>query len=250
LETATTRRTAALLLIGNELLTGKVQDQNFSFLARELYALGVDLVRVVVIVDEVETIAQEVSVLSQGHDFVFTSGGVGPTHDDVTYEGVARAFGTRVSRNKRLEEILRSRYGEGTNEGHLRMADTPEGVELVFAADLRWPALLMRNVYILPGIPEFFRMKFEALRPLFRGVPFVLAQIFLRCDETNIAEPLREIAAGFPDVQIGSYPRVDEADHRVKLTIESRDAERVTRALEALLGVLPAGEIVKIERPE
>lgn len=249
LDTTHARRTAALLLIGNELLTGKVQDQNFAYLARELYALGVELRRVVIVLDEVDTIAAELRGLSRAHDLVFTSGGVGPTHDDVTFHGVAQAFESQIERHAALEEILRAHYGERLSEGHLRMADVPRGVELVQTPELRWPVLLMKNVYILPGVPEFFQLKFAALRARFQARPFVLAEIFLRCDEPKIAEPLRAVAEQHPTVQLGSYPRFDDADHRVKLTLESKDPDDVNRALHALLAVLSPDDVLRISSP-
>jgi molybdenum cofactor synthesis domain-containing protein len=247
---APARRTAAILLIGNELLSGKVQDQNFSYLARELYSLGVELRRAVVILDFVEVIAEEVRALAASHDIVFTSGGVGPTHDDVTIEGVARAFQRKVVPIPELETQMREYYGERLTPNHLRMALAPEGVELVSGQSTRWPTMKVENVYILPGVPEIFRLKLDALKERLATDPFTLAEIFLDCDEAGVAQVLFDAAANHPAVQIGSYPRFDEgADHRVKITLESKERARVEAALRELRASLPRAEILRVTEP-
>src|SRR5881296_3973105 len=149
-------KTAGIILIGNEILSGKIADVNAAYLCRELRQLGVDVRRISVVPDEVELIAREVTAQSRDFDVVFTSGGVGPTHDDVTIEGVARAMGVRVVRDPVLVELLRAFYKGSLNEARLKMAETPEGAELVGGEPLRFPTILMRNVYILPGVPEIF----------------------------------------------------------------------------------------------
>jgi molybdenum cofactor synthesis domain-containing protein len=244
-----TSKTAALLLIGNELLSGKVQDLNFAYLAKQLYASGVSLVRVLVIPDVISLIASEVKALSEAYDYVFTSGGVGTTHDDVTIEGVAAAFGCGVWFVPEIEGVLKEYYGERFTESHRRLALAPEGVELL-RNELRWPTLKMRNVFILPGVPEIFRLKFEAIRGLFSAAPFTLAEIFLSCEETKIAKVLWEVSERFPQVQMGSYPRFDEeADHRVKLTLEGKDARLVKEAFAVLEASLEVGDILRTKAP-
>jgi molybdenum cofactor synthesis domain-containing protein len=242
-------KTAALLLIGNELLSGKVQDLNFAYLAKQLYASGVSLVRVLVIPDVIEMIAREVRELSAAYDFVFTSGGVGTTHDDVTIEGVAAAFACGVWFVPEIEDVLKEYYGERFTESHRRLAMAPEGVELL-RNELRWPTLKMKNVFILPGVPEIFKLKFEAIKGLFAAAPFTLGEIFLSCEETKIARVLWEIAERYPQVQMGSYPRFDEgADHKVKLTLEGKDARLVKEAFAVLEASLEAGDILRTSVP-
>jgi molybdenum cofactor synthesis domain-containing protein len=242
-------KTAALLLIGNELLSGKVQDKNFTYLAKELYTLGVSLIRVLVIPDVISLIAKEVRELSSTHDFVFTSGGVGTTHDDVTIEGISEAFSCGVWFVPEIEEVIREYYGERFTESHRRLALAPEGVELLHN-DLRWPTLKMKNVFILPGVPEIFRLKFEAIKAMFSAAPFTLCEIFLSCDEPKIAKILWEIADRFPQVQMGSYPRFDEgADHRVKLTLEGKDAILVKEAFAVLEASLEPDDILRTSPP-
>jgi len=173
-------KTAGIILIGNEILSGKIEDANAAYLCRELRGLGVDVQRITVIPDEVDTIAREVAFFSQEFDVVFTSGGVGPTHDDVTMEGVARAMKVSVVRHPGLVALLRQYYGDAVNDANLRMAEVPEGAELVGAESVRFPTVLARNVYILPGVPEIFRRKFAAIRERFRDVPIHLKNVFVR----------------------------------------------------------------------
>jgi len=232
------QKTAAIVVIGNEILTGKSEDKNASYLIGELYKLGVALRRIVVITDDVNEIARTVRECAGGFDYVFTSGGVGPTHDDVTIEGIARAFDRRVVRVPELEGMLRGYFGEGINEARLRMADAPDGSELIRAEGLRWPVLATENVFVLPGVPELFRSKFDAIRERFRAEPFYTTAIYTREDEFDIAPRLDRVASGNPDVEIGSYPTFTREDYRVKITIESKREAAVERARGELLELL------------
>ena len=245
---------AAFLVIGNEILTGKVADENVAFLARELFGLGITLARIVVCADDERIIASDVRALSDSHDVVFTSGGVGPTHDDVTVPAIARAFDRRVVRDPELERRIRDHFGLRTTEGHLRMAELPEGGELVASAALAtsekgWPVLRVENVWVLPGVPQIFRMKFELVRDrLARSEPFVTRAIYTRCDEGEIAALLEAVEARFIGVSIGSYPRLADPEYSVKITVDGRDRAKVDGALAALEAGLPADRIVRVER--
>src|SRR3989475_11401292 len=146
-------KTAGIVLVGNVIISGKIADGNAACLCRELRALGVDVRRISVIPDEIELIAHEVAAVSRAHAVVFTSGGVGPTHDDVTIEGVALAMGVKVVRHPLLVAALEGHDRDRLNDAHLKMTETPEGAELVGGEPLRFPTILMRNVYILPGVP-------------------------------------------------------------------------------------------------
>jgi molybdenum cofactor synthesis domain-containing protein len=241
--------TAGIVIIGDEILSGKTADQNASFLIGELRALGVALRQIAVIPDVLDEIAATVRAFSERYAHVFTSGGVGPTHDDLTMAGVARAFGTRVVRHPRLESILRAYYGERLEERNLRMADVPEGAELLVGDIASWPVVAHGNVYILPGIPEIFRKKFVSIRERFRSAPFHLACVYTSDDEGRIAAHLDAIAAGYPDVAIGSYPRIVSDGWRVKVTLESKDSARVDRAVSELIERLGAASVVEVEHP-
>jgi len=241
------QKTAAVVVIGNEILTGKSEDRNASFLINELYSLGVALRRIEIIPDDVEEIARAVRENSAAFDFVFTSGGVGPTHDDMTIEGVARAFDRPVVRHPELSAMIRGYFGDGTDETRLRLADTPEGSELIRDNALRWPVLAVENVYVLPGVPELFRSKFEAIRDRFRAEPFHAQALYTREDEFDIAPQLQRVAAAHPDVDIGSYPTFTREDYRVKITVESKEEKAVSAAVIALLEMLDPDSLVRPE---
>ncbi len=238
-------KTAGILLIGNEILSGKITDVNAAYLCRELRPLGVDVRRITVIPDEVDLIAREVTAFSGDFDHVFTSGGVGPTHDDVTIEGVARGMGVPVVRHPVLAGLLERYYGDRLNEANLRMAEVPEGAELV-GENLRFPCVKIRNVYVLPGVPEIFRQKFDAIRDRFRDEPFHLKNVFVGIGEGTLADYLNDLLRDFPLLMLGSYPEFSNPEYRVKVTLESRDRAYVERALEQFLRRLPAAAVVRV----
>jgi FAD synthetase len=240
-------KTAGIVLVGNEILSGKIEDANASYLCRELRTLGVDVRRIVVIPDEVELIAREVAAASRDFDVVFTSGGVGPTHDDVTIEGIARAMQVAVIRHPALVAMMERHYPGRLTEAHLKMADVPDGAELVPADGLRFPAIAFRNVYVLPGVPEIFRQKFEAIRERFRDEPIHLKNVFVRIGEGTLAAYLNELLREFPALLLGSYPEFSNPDYRVKVTLESRDRTYVDQALAQLLRRLPDDSVVRVD---
>src|SRR4051812_1859267 len=177
-------KTAAVLVIGNELLSGKVEEANVAILARTLRELGVHLRRVVMVLDDIPTIARDVKELATTHDWLFTSGGVGPTHDDVTIEAVALAFGVPVVISTLMEKMLRDHYKERVTEGHLRMALIPEGAALEVTDEIRWPTVRIENTWVMPGIPEVFRMKIPVIAArLGRASAFVSHAVYTRMDE-------------------------------------------------------------------
>jgi molybdenum cofactor synthesis domain-containing protein len=239
--------TAAILVIGDEILSGKTADQNAQLLIGELRELGVALKRILVIPDDIEEVAASVRELAARFDYVFTSGGVGPTHDDVTIVGIAQAFDVPVVRQPDLADRLNRHFGERIDEAKLRMADVPEGAELIETGEMRWPILVMRNVFILPGVPELFRKKFLAIRERFRVEPFYARAIYTLEDEFDIAANLSAVAEAHPLVAIGSYPNFSSDEYRVKLTLESKDATALTAAVEALLPQLDQRRLVKQE---
>jgi len=240
-------RTAGIIVIGNEILSGKVVDTNSPFLARELRAVGVTLRRVVTIPDELDHIAAAVAEFHKSYDFVFTSGGVGPTHDDVTMEGVARGLGRKVIRHPAIEGRLREFYQDKINEARLKMSEVPEGSELIVDGRLGFPTILCENIYILPGIPEILEQKFQALRERFQASPYFLRVIFTSEGEGSIAEHLNATMEAFPDLMLGSYPKIGDPEYAVKLTLESKDRDYVERALAHLLRLLPASAVVRTE---
>ena len=239
--------TAALLVIGNEILSGKVVDTNSPFLAVELRALGVDLERILTIPDNVELIADEVSRMSSGHDYVFTSGGIGPTHDDLTMEAIARAFGRKLELNQSMMDRIERAQGSPPNASQRKMALIPSDAQVIDSGDLWFPVVIVGNVHIFPGIPKLLQKKFQSIRDRFRGIPFELRRIYVKPHESDIAEHLNQLLGEFPELMLGSYPRIGEREYRVLLTLESRDADYLRRAQESLLVRLPNDAIFKIE---
>ena len=239
-------KTAGIILVGNEILSGKIQDANAAYLCRELRALGVDVRRITVIPDEVDLIAREVAAFSADHDVVFTSGGVGPTHDDVTIEGVARAMGVPVVRHPKLVALLEQFYGAAVKEAHLKMAEVPDGAALLTDENLRFPTILVRNVYVLPGVPEIFRRKFDTIRERFRDAPIHLRNVFVSVGEGTLADYMNELVRDFPDLAVGSYPEFSNPEYKVKVTLESRDRDYVEQALARFLERLPANAVVRV----
>lgn len=243
-------RNAAILIIGNEILTGKIQDENTPFLARELFSLGIRLERVIVCPDDIDTIARDLRELRTSHDVVFTSGGVGPTHDDLTLDAVAKSFDTPIARSGEMEALIRAHFGERTTEDHLRMALMPVGARLVHGFDVAWPTVAIENVYVLPGVPEILRRKFSVIRKeLDRGETFFSEAVFTLADEGEIAGILHELTRAFPALVIGSYPKMPgAADHRVKVTFDGKDEADVSAAAEAFVNKLPREKFLRRER--
>ena len=241
--------TAAALVIGDEILSGKVEEANVSALARVLRGCGVELRRVVVVMDDRGEIEREVRQLSAQHDWLFTSGGVGPTHDDVTVEAVARAFGVPVVSSPTMEEMLRAHYGDGCTDGHLRMALVPQGAALETTAEVPWPTIRFGNTWLLPGVPEVFRMKLPVVTAHIgcAGRAFVTRAVYLLMDEGVLKPLLDTVVATFADVAIGSYPKWRDPTYRTKVTFDGRDEARVLAAREALVALLPRGEPQRLE---
>jgi molybdenum cofactor synthesis domain-containing protein len=242
--------TAAVLVIGDEILSGKVEEANIPVLARALRELGILLRRVVVVMDDVDTIAREVTLLSREHDWLFTSGGVGPTHDDVTIEAVAKAFGVRVVTSPPMEAMLRAHYKERCTAGHLRMALIPEGASLEVTDEVRWPTIRMGNTWLMPGIPEVFRMKLPVVVARLgaaRSAPFLSRAVYVKMDEGELKPLLDTVVAAFADVSVGSYPKWLDPTYRTKLTFDGRDEVRVLAARDSFVELLPRGEPQKID---
>lgn len=236
-------KTAAALIIGNELLTGKTQESNLLGLARTLRSLGIVLSRTVLVLDDKSTIAKEVSELASSHDYLFTSGGVGPTHDDVTQDGIAAAFGVPIVIDPTLEKMVRDYYKGDVNEGKLRLARVPEGARLVYATSSPWPVTVLNNVWIIPGIPEIFRMKLPIIQEhLGTGTPFVSRSVFVKMEEHDLKSILDDLVQGHPAVEVGSYPAWNNPNYHTKVTFDGKEQEAIDRAVQEFLGRLPENE--------
>jgi FAD synthetase len=240
--------TAGVIIIGNEVLSAKVQDENGPFLLKELRGQGVDVERVSVILDVIDTIADEVRTFSGRYDYVLTSGGVGPTHDDVTLDGVAQAFGLELVQDARMEKLLeRAMRGREANDSLLKMTYLPKGSELIETQDLWFPLVKVENVYVFPGVPRLLQAKFHGARERFVGQKVHLRNVYVTCVESDIAQDLHDLLAEFPDVLVGSYPRYSEEGFRTLITLESRDESYVGRATNSLLGRIPTDYVLRVD---
>jgi len=239
-------RDCGMVVVGNEILSGKVHDTNSYFAARELRKVGVALKRIAVVADELQPIADEVSHCARSFEVVITSGGVGPTHDDITIEAVALAFGRQIVIHPELERTIRAHFDERVATA-LKMAEVPEGAVLNTAGDLRFPTVQLENVYILPGIPQIFEAKLSALLGRFATDPYYMRTIYTSAGEGIIAEYLNACLRNYPALLLGSYPRIGHPEYRVKLTLESKDREYVARAFDHLIELLPREIVVKVE---
>jgi len=240
-------KTAGIIIIGNEILSGKVRDSNSYFLACELRELGVDVKRIYIIPDEIDIIGETAFEFSNKYDFVFTSGGVGPTHDDVTMAGIANGFGVKLSRHPEIEKLLSTRFDKVLNAAVLKMAELPEGTEVFIEDGMRYPVILFRNIFIFAGIPDYLRDKFTIIKERFRSSTFHLKKLFLNGHESEFAEILESVVLNHQEVNFGSYPILGRTDYRVVVTAESKSEQLLQEAMEELLNILPQTMLHKVE---
>ena len=231
--------TAAVVVIGSEVLSGRVQDVNVNFLALKLNERGVRLREVRIIADDQQTIIDTVNALRAQHDYVFTTGGIGPTHDDITAESIAAAFGVALERNAQAVAILEQYYGERTNQARLRMANIPAGGALLDNPVSRAPGFKMENVYVLPGVPRIMQAIFDGLAPtLAGGRPVLSSTLSAFVGESLVASGLQAIQDRYADVEIGSYPYSRDQRHGCALVSRCVDEERLAAVTEEIVALL------------
>jgi len=221
--------TAALVVIGDEILSGRTQDRNVGQVATWLNEHGIRLAEVRIIPDNLDRIGETINALRFQHDYLFTTGGIGPTHDDITVDAIAAAFGVPVivhpDARRILEDYYRGRPG-GLTEARLRMARTPEGAELLLNPSSGAPGVKMGNVYILAGVPHIAASMLEALTGrLEGGRPIVSVTVGARAPESDVADLLRETEEAHPGVAIGSYPFFKDGKYGANFVIRSDDGE-------------------------
>ena len=234
--------TAALVIIGNEMLSGRTQDANLRFLAEGLNGVGIRLAEARVIADDEGRIVAAVNELRAAYDYVFTTGGIGPTHDDITTPAIAKAFGRAHGRNAEAEAVLRQHYRpEDVTEARLTMADMPEGVTLIDNPVSRAPGFRIENVFVLPGVPRIMQAMFDGFKhDLAGGDPVISRTLTVAIPEGVMAEPLGRLQDGHPDAEIGSYPFVRHGKIGTCLVIRSTDAALVDRVAEELRRIILA----------
>jgi molybdenum cofactor synthesis domain-containing protein len=226
--------TAAVLLIGDEILSGRTKDKNLGFIADYLVGLGIDLKEARCVADDEDDIVAAVNALRTRYTYVFTTGGIGPTHDDITADAVAKAFGVPIEHDPRAVDIL-TRYfkeiGREPNEARMRMARVPQGATLIENAVSKAPGFRIENVFVMAGVPKVMNAMMDAIAPtLEKGVPMQSRTVALQGGEGDVAKPLGEIQARFTDVFIGSYPFEGATGFATNLVVRSRNPQALAKA--------------------
>lgn len=229
------RTTLGLILIGEELLSGKIDDENGPYVIRKCRDQGLELREIACIGDSTNTIGATVKRFSAQYDIVLTSGGVGPTHDDVTMCGIAEAFGVGLHTDPDVKAQIEARFGDDAESLRVwvRMANVPENCRCLFD-EARLPIFVVENVYILPGVPQFFRHQVDVVLAQRQDAPVRMRTLYLRLSEGQIAERLEATASRFPHVTLGSYPVYGHPDYKTRITLEHTDESEVRQAAQWL----------------
>ena len=235
--------TAAMLVIGDEILSGRTRDANMHHLANVLTERGIDLKEVRVISDDPDAITDAVKALSQAYDHLFTSGGIGPTHDDITADNVARAFDTPIDVREDARAILADHYAKSATElntARLRMARIPDDATLIDNPVSAAPGFKLENVYVMAGVPAVFEAMVASVLPtLTGGAPLISATHRIERGEGDIAGPLGELAHSYPNLSIGSYPFQKDGKYGAHIVIRGNDQAEVDAAMAKLAQVFP-----------
>jgi molybdenum cofactor synthesis domain-containing protein len=234
--------TAALIVIGNEILSGRTQDQNVAFIAQKLNDLGIVLSEVSIIPDIEGKIIQIVQLFSKNYSYVFTTGGIGPTHDDITVESVAKAFHVPLELNKSIVKILEDQcnsVGQTINEARLKMALIPKGAKLIPNSVTHVPGFSLENVYVFAGIPSIMRAMFEEVVPLLKhGSPIKSQTLQCYASEGDLAAGLTQIQQNYPQVDIGSYPVSSNGIHSVSIVVRGTDEISIASAVHEVANLM------------
>ena len=224
-------RTAGVLIVGNEILSGRTRDENGPHLAARLGELGVRAAELRVIADVEEAIVSAANEMRVRHDYVFTTGGIGPTHDDITSPSIARAFGVPLILNREAHARLQARYGPRLNAARRRMAHVPEGAELIDNPISAAPGFHIGNVFVFAGVPDIMRSMFESVRHLIDGGPPLRSRaVRAFLSEGDIAAGLAEVQNRHAQVEIGSYPYFTGTQLGCTLVLRGSDAEKIAAA--------------------
>jgi molybdenum cofactor synthesis domain-containing protein len=240
--------TAGLLVIGDEILSGRTKDKNIGYIAEYLTTIGIDLREVRVVADDEAAIVEALNALRTRYTYVFTTGGIGPTHDDITADSVAKAFGVAIDYDPRAVAVLKERFaatGTALNEARLRMARVPKGAELVPNKVSAAPGFWIGNVIVLAGVPSIMQVMLDAVAPQLRtGIKILSETMRADCREGDLGTELADVAKSHPEVMIGSYPFVDDVrGPNTNIVVRGRDPARLAAAkaaVEAMLGAVRA----------
>ncbi|WP_339109074.1 molybdopterin-binding protein [Thioclava sp. GXIMD4216] len=238
--------TAAILIIGDEILSGRTREGNAYYLAGELTKAGIDLKEVRIVADDQDQIVSAIHALSAAYDTLFTSGGIGPTHDDITADAVGAAFGAKVDVREDAKALLAAHYaarGAEFTPARMRMARIPEGATLIDNPVSVAPGFTMGNVHVMAGVPNVFQAMVASVLPTFTGgAPVLSRSLRVPRPESEIAEPLRDLAQTYEDLSFGSYPFVTDGNYGVNLVVRGQDEARLEAAFAALKAAFPEGQ--------
>ncbi len=240
--------TAGILVIGDEILSGRTKDKNIGYIAEYLTNIGIDLREVRVVADDEGDIVAALNALRARYTYVFTTGGIGPTHDDITADSVAKAFGVGIDYHPGVVARFRERYAPGDlNEARLRMARIPDGAQLIQSATILAPGFIVGNVVVMAGVPSIMQAMLDIVAPQLKsGQRMLSEQVRANAREGDVGTPLRAIQERHPDTVIGSYPFLDENGRpNTNLVVRSRDPDRLRAAMadvEAMLAALASGQ--------
>jgi molybdenum cofactor synthesis domain-containing protein len=238
--------TAAILVIGDEILSGRTKDKNIGYIAEYMTNLGIDVKEVRVVPDEEPEVVAALDALRNRYTYVFTTGGIGPTHDDITADCVAKAFGVPIDVDPRARAMLLTRIKEADlNEARLRMARIPQGADLIVNKVSAAPGFRIGNVHVMAGVPSIMQAMLDEVAPTLKtGVKMLSETVCSNLREGDIGGPLREIAKAHPDVTIGSYPFQDDRGPNCNLVVRSRFPDKLAAAkadVEAMVASVSAG---------
>ena len=245
-----TKVNAAILIIGNEILSGRTQDTNTSTLATWLNSIGVKVNEVRIISDVEKTIVDNLNILRKENDYVFTTGGIGPTHDDITAESVAKAFGLKYEIHNEAFKILEAYYKKGEfNEGRQKMVWMPKNAELILNPTSGAPGFSVENVFCLPGVPSILKSMLGGLKDkIVGGEPILSLTISLRTVESEIANSLTKVQNQNKDVEIGSYPFFHAGKIGVSIVLRSENQNRIDKCNSQILGFVKEKKIEVVDR--
>ncbi len=250
MEKDNTTAKAAIIVIGNEILSGRTQDVNVSFLSKWLNEVGVKVIEVRIIEDNEESIVKNVNELRNKFKYIFTTGGIGPTHDDITSKSIAKAFNLKYDFHKEAYEILEKYYTpEKFNEGRKKMAKIPSGAKLIYNPSSGAPGFIVKNIFCLPGVPAILESMVHGLKDTIIGGKKILSQtITVQTVESEIAKPLEDVQKQFKNVEIGSYPFFRLGKIGVSIVVRSTKKNEIDECNKQIVSFIKKKKIQIIER--
>tara|TARA_B100000029_G_scaffold500666_1_gene572752 strand:+ start:1386 stop:2138 length:753 start_codon:yes stop_codon:yes gene_type:complete len=250
MEKDNTTAKAAIIVIGNEILSGRTQDVNVSFLSKWLNEVGVKVIEVRIIEDNEESIVKNVNELRNKFKYIFTTGGIGPTHDDITSKSIAKAFNLKYDFHKEAYEILEKYYTpEKFNEGRKKMAKIPSGAKLIYNPSSGAPGFIVKNIFCLPGVPAILESMVHGLKGTIIGGKKILSQtITVQTVESEIAKPLEDVQKQFKNVEIGSYPFFRLGKIGVSIVVRSTKKNEIDECNKQIVSFIKKKKIQIIER--